>query len=256
MLTVLFSISLLLVSAGCSKNIVSNIIPEAPISTSNEQTEYEAFDGVDVQSSITVPTTTEPTTKAYHDVDKYMYTTETVNIREEDNTDCEVIDKVSQFNKVKAVETNGDWYSVITDDNVEGYVSAKYLKDLGDTFVEVDISDQTLYLYVDDKMDHEAPVVTGKKGVHDTRLGCNPIYLHNEEKPGKLLKGEDYEDGVWVDRWMPFDGGIGLHDASWRSDFSSDAYLNGSHGCVNMRFEDADYVFDRVDVGTNVLVHK
>ena len=71
-----------------------------------------------------------------------------------------------------------------------------------------------------------------------------------------LLKGEDYEDGVWVDRWMPFDGGIGLHDASWRSDFGGDAYLNGSHGCVNMRFEDADYVFDRVDVGTNVLVHK
>ena len=33
---------------------------------------------------------------------------------------------------------------------------------------------------------------------------------------------------------MPFDGGIGFHDASWRDEFGGDIYLtDGSHGCIN-----------------------
>ena len=253
-LSVLFSISLLLATVGCTNNIMS-VGSEIKESSNDAQTttyeELTTFDGVVVDSPTII---TEPLTKPYHDVDKYMYTTEKVNLREEDNTESEIIDKVNQYNKVKVNSTNDDWYSVVTDGDLEGFISAKYLKDLGETFVEVDISDQTLSLYVDDELDYTADVVTGKKGVHDTRLGCNPIY--DKDNRGRLLRGADYPDGVYVKRWMPFDGGIGLHDASWRSSFGGDAYLNGSHGCVNMKFEDVDHVYKKVKVGTNVLVHK
>ena len=133
----------------------------------------------------------------------------------------------------------------------KGYVSKKYTKELGDTFVEVDISEQNLYLYVDDELYLTADVVTGRKNKYDTRLGCNPIYAKQTDR---YLKGDDYN--VHVDFWLPFDKGQGLHDASWRKTFDDDDYLNGSHGCVNMKYADAKTVYENVSVGTKVLVHK
>ena len=56
---------------------------------------------------------------------------------------------------------------------------------------------------------------------------------------------------------MPFDGGIGLHDASWRRKFGGNIYLkDGSHGCVNMPSDKASDLYENVEVGTKVLVHK
>ena len=56
---------------------------------------------------------------------------------------------------------------------------------------------------------------------------------------------------------MPFNGGIGLHDASWRSKFGGNIYVNnGSHGCVNIPPEYADDIFEIVNKGTKVLVQK
>lgn len=56
---------------------------------------------------------------------------------------------------------------------------------------------------------------------------------------------------------MPFDGGIGLHDATWRNKFGGNIYINkGSHGCVNLPYQTAEYIYENVKVGTKVLVHK
>ena len=58
---------------------------------------------------------------------------------------------------------------------------------------------------------------------------------------------------------MPFDGGIGLHDAyRWRSTYGPDANhsVNGSHGCVNMPLDAARTTYENVEQGDMVLVHK
>lgn len=53
-----------------------------------------------------------------------------------------------------------------------------------------------------------------------------------------VLKGEGYASPVKF--WMPFNGGIGFHDASWRSSFGGSIYKSGgSHGCVNMPYDKA-----------------
>jgi hypothetical protein len=55
---------------------------------------------------------------------------------------------------------------------------------------------------------------------------------------------------------MPFLGGYGLHDASWRSEFGGDIYIHeGSHGCPNMPVEIAGQVYDNVSIGTPVIVY-
>ena len=56
----------------------------------------------------------------------------------------------------------------------------------------------------------------------------------------KTLRGTKKPDGTYeyetpVAYWMPFNGGIGFHDATWQSSFGGNRYLShGSHGCVNM----------------------
>ena len=47
---------------------------------------------------------------------------------------------------------------------------------------------------------------------------------------------------------MPFNGGIGLHDATWRSQFGGNIYVsNGSHGCVNLPYKVAEIIFNNID---------
>ena len=75
------------------------------------------------------------------------------------------------------------------------------------------------------------------------------------------LRGPKKEDGSYkwespVTYWMPFNGGVGFHDASWQPTFGGSRYLtNGSHGCVNMPPEMAGKLFDLISAGTPVVVH-
>ena len=53
---------------------------------------------------------------------------------------------------------------------------------------------------------------------------------------------------------MPFNGGIGLHDASWRSSFGGSIYkTNGSHGCVNMPYSVAEAIYNNIEDKTTII---
>ena len=202
------------------------------------------------ETKVTTSNQADEKEKPFYEDEGNICVTSNVNLREEPDTKSKVITVINKFEKLKRIKTNDSWDYVSYGDK-KGYVSKKYTKELGDTFVEVDISEQNLYLYVDDALYLTADVVTGRKNKYDTRLGCNPIYAKQTDR---YLKGDDYN--VHVDFWLPFDKGQGLHDASWRKTFDDDDYLNGSHGCVNMKYADAKTVYENVSVGTKVLVHK
>ena len=56
---------------------------------------------------------------------------------------------------------------------------------------------------------------------------------------------------------MPYNGGEGLHDATWRSSFGGTIYKNsGSHGCVNLPLKTAEQVYGIVHTKDNVLVKR
>ena len=75
------------------------------------------------------------------------------------------------------------------------------------------------------------------------------------------LRGPKLEDGTYewdspVTYWMPFNGGIGLHDATWKSSFGGSRYTwAGSHGCVNLPWSTADKLYPMVEAGTPVICH-
>ncbi|WP_228731278.1 L,D-transpeptidase family protein [Clostridium zeae] len=124
--------------------------------------------------------------------------------------------------------------------------------DIGSTYVEVDMSKQHLWFYKDGKLVVEGDVVTGNISQnHSTRVG---VYYIKYKERNTSLKGQDYD--VPVSYWMPFDQGIGIHDASWRSAFGGNIYrTNGSHGCVNSPFYLAKAVYENIQVGTPVICY-
>ena len=57
---------------------------------------------------------------------------------------------------------------------------------------------------------------------------------------GKQLANGKYEYEQPVTYWMPFNGGIGFHDANWSAILGGDRFMEGgSHGCINMPPEKA-----------------
>ena len=55
---------------------------------------------------------------------------------------------------------------------------------------------------------------------------------------------------------MPFNGGIGFHDATWRGWFGGDIfYWSGSHGCVNMPYSAAEELYGIIEEGVPVIVY-
>lgn len=132
--------------------------------------------------------------------------------------------------------------------------------DLGNTYIDVDLSKQHVVYFQDGKQKFESDCVSGCVAAgHSTPTG---IFAINSKARNIILKGggkkgsKGYYESP-VSYWMCFLGnGYGLHDASWRSNFGGDIYkYSGSHGCVNLPPAKAGELYDMISVGTVVIVH-
>lgn len=166
---------------------------------------------------------------------------------------CNNISLIDKFQKVVIYNEINGYYFVETENNTCGYINKNNIEILPNLFVEVDISSQIVNLFKDNELIMTTPCVTGHATKHSTRIGYFSIQYKQKDT---YLRGPGYSS--YVNYWMPFDGGIGLHDADrWRSTYGGDIYItNGSHGCVNMPHDAAETVFNTVSSGTRVLVHK
>lgn len=186
-----------------------------------------------------------------NDIQRVIYAKSRLNLRSMPNTDSEIYYTLGKYETAEVLRTEGDWYLVRVDNRI-GYIKREYTETLTGKFVVVDISSQTLTLYDGNTIILETPVVTGDKDKYDTPTGKFEI---RKKDTDTYLVGPGYR--THVDYWMPFNGGIGLHDADWRSKFGGNIYVNnGSHGCVNIPPKYADDVFENVKKGTKVLVQK
>ncbi len=113
----------------------------------------------------------------------------------------------------------------------EGFVRRSLEDDIGSTYVEVNLTTQHIYVYYEGSLYLESGIVTGNPNKGNRTPGG--IYGVSYKQSPAVLRGRDYETPVTY--WMPFNGGIGLHDATWQSSFGGKRYLyHGSHGCVNL----------------------
>ena len=135
---------------------------------------------------------------------------------------------------------------------VDKAYDAEWIGDETGTFIEISIDQQHMWFYENGNLIVDTPVVTGNDdGDCNTPTGS---YAIQSREVQMTLVGEDYES--YVDYWLGFNGGIGIHDASWRDDFGGDIYQgNGSHGCVNTPFDKVKTIYEHVEVGTPVYVY-
>ena len=125
--------------------------------------------------------------------------------------------------------------------------------DIGTSYMEVDLDNQKVYQYINGECVVETDCVSGK-AIDSDRLTPDGTYSIVYRKSPAVLKGADYESPVTY--WMPFNGGIGFHDATWRSKFGGEIYLTGgSHGCVNLPLSAAKKIYANVYSGMPVVVY-
>lgn len=124
--------------------------------------------------------------------------------------------------------------------------------DIGNSYVEADLSNQHLYLYQEGQLVLETDFVSGNMS-----NGCMTppgVFGLTYKTQNAVLRGEDYETPV--NYWMPFNGNVGMHDATWRYEFGGDIYLTrGSHGCINLPLSMAEQIYGYVSTGFPVICY-
>ncbi|EFR33227.1 MAG: L,D-transpeptidase family protein [Peptoniphilus harei] len=130
---------------------------------------------------------------------------------------------------------------------------SRKVDDVGNTYIEVDLARQKLWYYKDGVLQLETNVVTGNptKG-NGTPTGTDRIWSRERDR---YLTGETYRSKVSY--WAPINwSGVGLHDASWRSNFGGNIYKSGgSHGCVNIPVPVMKNLFPQTFAGMPVIVY-
>jgi hypothetical protein len=148
-----------------------------------------------------------------------------------------------------------------------GALTADFRTGLPDKVIVVSTETQSATAYKKGRPIFHTLVTTGgpelptDHGVFHIYLKLSPFTFHSPWPKGSPY----YYPPTPITYWMPFDQAEGLHDASWRSNFgpgSNYAPTNlgtgnsilGTHGCVNLPFVAASFVWGWAPVGTTVVV--
>lgn len=132
---------------------------------------------------------------------------------------------------------------------------------LGTTYLEINITKQHLWFVKDGSVVLESDFVSGKESDPTRLTPSGTYYIYNKER-NRVLRGTKQPNGKYeyespVSYWMPFNKGIGIHDASWRSTFGRDIYINsGSHGCINLPTGFAGSLYSQIYVNLPVVVYR
>ncbi len=116
----------------------------------------------------------------------------------------------------------------------------------GERWIDVDLSNQRVYAYEGSAVVNSFIVSTGT-WQYPTVTGSYKIWI-------KLLSTTMAGPGYYltnVPYTMYFYKGYGLHGTYWHNNFGTPM----SHGCVNLRTSDAEWLYNFASVGTTVNVH-
>ena len=116
--------------------------------------------------------------------------------------------------------------------------------DMGNTYAEVDLSAQHMWLFQNGKVTLESDVVTGNPNIGNRETPSGVYSILELQRNATLVGEKDPKTGkpeyrTPVAFWMRVTwSGIGFHDATWQPYFGGSLYLtNGSHGCINMPYD-------------------
>lgn len=163
------------------------------------------------------------------------------------------------FIKAQSGELEKDHAAVFLNQNVafKDAIASQRMDILGQStdpsekWVEIDLSDQRLNMKEGDKTVGSFLVSTGKWAPTPTGEWRIWTKLRYTRMKGGSKALSTFYDLPNVPYTMYYNQGYGIHGAYWHNNFGHPM----SHGCVNMRPEEAGIVFNWASVGTKVVVH-
>lgn len=150
---------------------------------------------------------------------------------------------LKMLNERKSCRREPEWVK-------RGYAEGE--TDIGNTYVEIDLGAQQLYLIKNKEVVLESRLVSGNAA----RGWSTPsgVFGLTYKTRNAVLRGADY--ATPVSYWMPFNRNIGMHDATWRGTFGGTIYkTNGSHGCINLPFGKAKEIYNFVETNMPVVCY-
>ena len=122
-----------------------------------------------------------------------------------------------------------------------------------DYFIEVNLATQHGTLYSRDGSEIHFPISSGNKWVEkgmETNQGLFVIQWKAKKQPSVQF------DSTVMINWMGFNNGIGFHALEGKSYYRYLGKKNASHGCIRLSREDAQFIYEKIERGTPVLIHK
>ncbi len=113
-------------------------------------------------------------------------------------------------------------------------------------WIDVNLSEQRLYVYQGTRLLNSFEISSGAAETQ-TLPGSFRIYAKNK---ASNMMGQEY-DVPAVPYVLFYDKDFALHGAYWHDEFGKPV----SHGCVNLRVDDARWIFDWAPIGTLVKIH-
>ncbi|MBP3506592.1 MAG: L,D-transpeptidase family protein [Lachnospiraceae bacterium] len=127
--------------------------------------------------------------------------------------------------------------------------SAK-LATVGHTYIEVNLSTQHMYGYVDGVLVVQSDIISGKPE-NETQSGIYAI--HTKISPKAVSDDEEDREAKY---WLGFNGQFGIQDAKWQHVFGGSRYVtDGSDGCIWMPIDTAQEVYENFEVGDFVIIY-
>lgn len=114
-------------------------------------------------------------------------------------------------------------------------------KEIGNSYIEIDLSNQMMWMFVNGEQKLCTPVITGREdGEHTTSEG---VYRLKSKAMYRTVteKGESKD----VKYWMSINGEIGICDAEWKNLFGGEIYkTEGSDGSIYVLEDAAKTIYD------------
>lgn len=123
--------------------------------------------------------------------------------------------------------------------------------DFGNSYIEVNLEKQTLWLYMNGNLELETPIVSGANG--ETPKGAYMVIARkrNEEPSGTGELGEGKAEYV-----LYFDEGYAIHDSKLRTQYGKDFYkTEGTRGCINVPEVASQRLYENTDVCFPVIIY-
>ncbi|MEJ5244528.1 MAG: L,D-transpeptidase [Bacteroidota bacterium] len=124
---------------------------------------------------------------------------------------------------------------------------------LGDEYIEICLKTQTAKLVQRNGNSFEYKISSGNPFISQGIETTTGIFTVQSKSPKAISKQFNNAELFW---WVGFNGNIGFHGLAGNGYYNHLGVRSSSHGCVRISREDGKDLYEKVRVGTPVMVYK